>query len=57
MPFPVHDWQFWMVTALAAGAVVYVFRGVLFSRGKRRGTRKRTTLTIGGKSPDPKGRV
>lgn len=27
--FPVHDWQFWVVTALAACALVFIVRRVV----------------------------
>lgn len=49
--FPVHDWQFWVVTALALGAAVYLLRGVIPGLKKRRsGKSQRTSLTVGGRS-------
>lgn len=52
--FPVADWQFWIVTVLAIGALWFVLRSVLPAKlgGKRGGVRKRTTLTISGKLPE-----
>jgi hypothetical protein len=43
--FPIGDWQFWVVSACALGAVAYLCRGFLPSRKKRR-REKRVTLTI-----------
>lgn len=49
--FPVHDWQFWVVTLLALGALCYLLRGVLPGAKKRKAIKRgRTTLTVGGKS-------
>lgn len=53
---PVDDWQFWVVTAFAAGAVFIVARmvlppGMLPQRLRRHKGGKRTTLTVGGKPP------
>lgn len=49
--FPVHDWQFWVVTLLALVAAAYLLRGLLPGAKKRkRAKRGRTTLTIDGKS-------
>lgn len=47
--FPVDDWQFWVVTVLAVGALAFLLRGLLPGAKKRRG-RSRTPLTIDGKS-------
>ena len=49
---PTHDWQFWVVTAIALIAVLWIARSlarVMLPRRKRRGASKRTTLTVGGK--------
>ncbi|MDQ7012356.1 MAG: hypothetical protein Q9O74_00495 [Planctomycetota bacterium] len=49
--FPVGDWQFWVVTAIALVAVVWLGRRLLpkrFFRSRRRGA-KPATLTISGK--------
>jgi hypothetical protein len=53
MSFPLHDWQFWVVTALAAAAAAWLIRGLLrFILHTRRGKAppKRATLTIEGKA-------
>lgn len=52
MPF--GDWQFWIVTLLALGALGYLLRNILpipfFSkRAKRKKHESRATLTVGGK--------
>ncbi len=46
MSFPVGDWQFWMVTALALGAAFVVIRTLVPRRRKRA---KRATLTVEGR--------
>jgi hypothetical protein len=47
--FPVHDWQFWVVTAAFALAGGWMLRGLLPRRWRRKkGTR--ATLTVGGKA-------
>lgn len=56
MSFPVGDWQFWAVTAIAVVAFAWLTRNVLpipllSKRAKAKKTQKRVTLTIGGKSP------
>jgi len=50
--FPVHDWQFWVVTVAAVIALAVVLRAVLPAkvnpfRGKKRG--QSATLTVGGR--------
>jgi len=55
MPF--GDWQFWVVTILALGALGYLLRNILpvpfFSkRAKRKKHESRATLTVGGKRVD-----
>lgn len=47
MKFPLHDWQFWVVTALAALALWWVARSLL-PRLRRRKRGRRATLTIEG---------
>lgn len=47
MSFPVHDWQFWAVTAVFAGAAAWMAKS-LIPRAKHRRTR-RATLTIEGR--------
>lgn len=51
MAFPVHDWQFWVVTGLFALAVLWLLRGVLpgAKRRRRRRRERRATLTVGGR--------
>lgn len=52
MKFPTHDWQFWVVSVAALGAVVYIGRGLLPARlggKKKKGTR--ATLTVSAKKP------
>ncbi|MFN5943626.1 MAG: hypothetical protein ACK5ZG_12055 [Phycisphaerae bacterium] len=48
---PVHDWQFWVVTAIALVALVYLLRRVVPAGllGKKKPGTK-TSLTIGGKA-------
>lgn len=48
---PVHDWQFWVVSAIALGALVFLLRRVLPAGmwGKKKPGTK-TSLTIGGKA-------
>jgi hypothetical protein len=53
MSFPIHDWQFWLVTLIATFALAYLVRKLLPDRLKpwRKGPRgKSTSLTIGGKA-------
>jgi len=50
--FPVHDWQFWVVTAAAVIALAVILRAVLPQRvnpfrRKRKG--QSATLTVGGR--------
>ncbi|MBL4809917.1 MAG: hypothetical protein JKY43_07675 [Phycisphaerales bacterium] len=42
---PIHDWQFWVVTAAGVFAALWLIRLVLPK--KKRGTR--ASLTVGGK--------
>jgi hypothetical protein len=56
---PWRDWQFWIVTVLAVGAVWYLLRNIvpvgrMFGRGKQaKGQSRRATLTISAKDPKP----
>ena len=57
MTFPVHDWQFWLVTVAVILAIGYMLRNVapvpFFSaRAKRKKTEHKATLTVKGKSVD-----
>jgi hypothetical protein len=55
--FPVHDWQFWLVTALALGAAAWLLRGVLPIGSRRRRARRgqrRATLTVDGRAVSTK---
>lgn len=52
MKFPIHDWQFWVVSFAALAAVWYMTRSLLpaeLGGKKKRGTR--TTLTVSAKKP------
>lgn len=54
MPFPLHDWQFWVASVLALGAAWWLLRGFLgtvFPRRRRRSKGRRATLTIEGRPP------
>jgi hypothetical protein len=54
---PIHDWQFWIVSALALCAALYILRAVLPERWnplRRKKPGVRTTLTISGKAPAKK---
>lgn len=61
---PTHDWQFWIVSALALVAAIWLLRGVVpvwgfvagavgraLGRSPRLKGERRATLTIGGKRP------
>lgn len=49
MRFPVDDWQFWVVTAIALLAAVWLLRPLIPGLRKRRArSTQRVTLTIGG---------
>ncbi|MEO1128740.1 MAG: alpha/beta hydrolase [Planctomycetota bacterium] len=50
MSFPVDDWQFWVVTLAALLSVLWLGRGLLPRRVRRRGGEQRATLTVSGKS-------
>ena len=55
--FPVHDWQFWVVTALFLAAGAWLLKGVipipwLSKRAKRKKATRHVSLTIDGKAPD-----
>lgn len=47
------DWQFWIGTAAALAAALWLFRGVIARRVLRRnrGTATRVRLTVGGDKP------
>ncbi len=55
--FPVSDWQFWVVTALALVGAAWLLKGVLpipwlSRRARRKKQTKSVHLTIGGKTPE-----
>lgn len=50
MSVPVHDWQFWVVTLAAAGAMCWLARGILPGARKRRRRGQRAVLTLHGKA-------
>ncbi|MBX3364800.1 MAG: hypothetical protein KF866_08555 [Phycisphaeraceae bacterium] len=51
MPFPVHDWQFWVATLAAVGALWFLIRRLMPHRARRRKGR-RALLTVEGKPLD-----
>ena len=57
MSFPVHDWQFWVVTALAVMAAGYIAHRMLPPKWlpwKKKFKGRSATLTIGGKPVEKK---
>jgi hypothetical protein len=57
MKLPMNDWQFWMVSALATCALLFLLRHLLpakWSLFRRAQKGKSATLTIGGKAVDRK---
>jgi hypothetical protein len=50
---PVGDWQFWAVTLIALGAVLFLARPLL-RKARGRDKEKPATLTIGGKAVEAK---
>ncbi len=55
MKLPVHDWQFWVVTALAGAALLFIVRNLVPARWWRRKPRgKAASLTIEGRSVEKK---
>jgi type VI protein secretion system component VasK len=55
--FPTHDWQFWVVTALVAIAVLYIVWQIVPRAMGRKGKSRKATLTIGGKPVAPDSRT
>lgn len=58
--FPVHDWQFWVVTGVAVLAAAWLLRGILpipWLQKRRRARRKqhRATLTVEGRTVSKSG--
>jgi hypothetical protein len=59
MAFPVHDWQFWVVTLLALVALYAVARSLIPAGlwpkwlGSKRQKGKRATLTVSAKPHKP----
>ncbi len=56
-PFPITDWQFWVVTAIFLLAAAWLLKGILpipwlTKRAKRKKQTKSVSLTIDGKTPD-----
>ncbi|MBI1189241.1 MAG: hypothetical protein GC200_00970 [Tepidisphaera sp.] len=57
MSHDLADWQFWVVTVIAAGALLYLVRGAIPERvWKRRKKGHAASLTIEGKSMSKKPR-
>jgi hypothetical protein len=59
MKLPIDDWQFWVATAIAAGALWIVLRmlfpsGIPFTKKRRSRGRTRATLTVKGRAVDQK---
>ncbi len=59
--FPIHDWEFWVATAIALFAAIYLLRNILpipwlRSRLKRKSQERRVTLTVEGQRPDSQSR-
>lgn len=55
--FPIHDWEFWVATAIFLFAAAWLLRGVLpipwlSSRMKRKKHERRVTLTVEGQRPE-----
>lgn len=55
--FPIHDWQFWVVTLIFLAAAAWLLKGVLpvpflTKRAKAKKQTKRVTITVEGKTPD-----
>jgi hypothetical protein len=50
MTFPLHDWQFWVATALALAAAWWLLKGVI-PRKTRKTKGRKATLTIEGRPP------
>jgi predicted permease len=52
--FPIGDWQFWVVTAAALVAALWLLRALVPRRFRRRARRRgtRASLTVGGKAVD-----
>lgn len=54
--FPIHDWEFWVASAVALFAAAYLLRGVLpipflTARLRRSRRERRVTLTVEGQRP------
>lgn len=60
MPFPITDWQFWLVTLIALVAAWFVLREVappgMMDRvlGRKKRGQRRASLTIEGKRAETK---
>ncbi len=50
---PLGDWQFWVVSLIALGAVLFLAKPLL-RKARGRDKEKRATLTIGGKAVEAK---
>jgi hypothetical protein len=53
--FPVHDWQFWVVTGVALVAALWLLRAILpipwiQKRRRAKRTQHRATLTVEGRT-------
>ncbi|MFN9993914.1 MAG: hypothetical protein ACK54H_11260 [Phycisphaerales bacterium] len=57
MKLPLNDWQFWIVSAFAACALLYLLRNLIpakWSPFRKSSKGRSATLTIGGKAVDRK---
>jgi hypothetical protein len=55
--FPIHDWQFWVVTIVFLCALAWLLKGVipipwLSKRAKAKKQTKRVSITVEGKTPE-----
>jgi hypothetical protein len=55
--FPIHDWQFWIVTIVFVAALAWLLKGVipipwLSKRAKAKKQTKRVSITVEGKTPE-----
>lgn len=55
--FPIHDWQFWVVTIIFLAALAWLLKGVLpipylSKRAKAKKQTKHVTITVEGKTPE-----
>lgn len=57
MPFPVHDWQFWVVTVLALASAGFIAHRIVPAKWlpwRKKAKGRSATLTIGGRPVEKK---